>query len=66
MTLRLTTDEDESLTRLAKAYNTSKNHAAAAAIEFAAPRPSHPLFVEATTRRLLDRYAVLMERLAEA
>ena len=66
MTLRLSMDEDATLTRLAQSFRTSKNSAAAAAIEIAAPRPDHPEFVASSTRRLLDRYSVLMERLAEA
>ena len=66
MTLRLSMDEDATLTRLAQSFKTSKNSAAAAAIEIAAPRPDHPEFVASAARRLLDRYSVLMERLAEA
>jgi len=66
MTLRLTADEDATLARLAQAFRTSKNSAAAAAIEIAAPRPDHPEFVAAATGRLLDRYAGLLARLAEA
>ena len=66
MTLRVTPDEDETLGRLARSFHTSKNSAAAQAIEIAAPRPDHPEFVRATTSRLLDRYAVLLERLAQA
>jgi hypothetical protein len=66
MTLRLSTDEDAMLTRLAQQFRTSKNSAAAAAIEIAAPKPDHPEFVAAATRRLLGRYSVLMDRLAEA
>ena len=66
MTLRLTPDEDRVLAELAKALRTSKNGAAAKAIDLAAPRPSHPTFVAASTRRLLGEYADLMSRLAEA
>ena len=66
MTLRLTPDEDETLARLARSFRTSKNAAAAQAIEIAAPKPDHPDFVGAATRRLLARYAGLLERLAEA
>lgn len=66
MTLRLSAEEDQTLTRLAREFRTSKNSAAAAAIDLAAPRPSHPEFVAITTRRLLDRYAELMTRLQEA
>lgn len=66
MTLRLTADEDETLTRLAKAFRTSKNSAAAAAIDLAAPKADHPEFVHASTKRLLQHYAGLMSRLAEA
>ncbi len=66
MTLRLTADEDRTLAELAKAFRTSKNGAAARAIDLAAPRASHPDFVAASTRRLLDRYAGVMSRLSEA
>jgi predicted transcriptional regulator len=66
MTLRLTADEDRTLAELARAFRTSKNGAAARAIDLAAPRPSHPDFVAASTRRLLHRYAGVMSRLAEA
>lgn len=66
MTLRLTADEDRTLEQLARSFNSSKNSAAAAAIDLAAPRASHPAFVADRTARLLDRYAGLMARLAEA
>jgi hypothetical protein len=66
MTLRLTANEDETLARLAKSFGTSKNSAAAVAIDLAAPREDHPEFVRATTERLLSRYAGLMARLADA
>ena len=64
MTLRLSPSEDETLTRLAREFRTSKNHAAAAAIELAAPKEDHPAFVKASVNRLLARYDTLMERLA--
>ncbi|HEY8317308.1 MAG TPA: hypothetical protein VIG76_00600, partial [Amnibacterium sp.] len=66
MTLRLSADEDATLTRLAQQFKMSKNTAAAVAIDLAAPKPDHPEFVAAATRRLLDRYAGLIARLAEA
>ena len=66
MTLRLSPAEDETLGRLARSFNTSKNLAAAAAIDLAAPRTSHPEMVEAATSRLLARYSDLMARLALA
>lgn len=66
MTLRLSPTEDENLARLAKAFRTSKNSAAAAAIDLAAPRPDHPDFVRTRTERLLGRYSALMRRLADA
>ena len=65
MTLRLSADGDETLERLARAFRTSKNTAAAAAIELAAPRESHPELVAEATRRLMTQYAPLMARLAE-
>ena len=66
MTLRLSADEDATLTRLAQSFKTSKNSAAAVAIDLASPKPDHPEFVAAATARLLDRYAGLLARLAEA
>jgi hypothetical protein len=66
MTLRLSADEDETLARLARTFRTSKNSAAALAIDIAAPKADHPEFVRATTERLLSRYAGLMARLADA
>lgn len=66
MTLRLTAGEHRTLAELARAFRTSKNLAAARAIDLAAPRPSHPEFVAASTGRLLDRYAGVLSRLAEA
>lgn len=66
MTLRLSPSEDETLARLAKTFRTSKNLAAATAIDLAAPKADHTEFVHDTTARLLKRYASLMERLAEA
>ena len=66
MTLRLTPAEDETLARLARSFNTSKNHAAAAAIDLAAPKPDHQIFVSRSTERLLRRYSALMARLAQA
>jgi hypothetical protein len=66
MTLRLTADEDETLTRLARSLRLSKNHAAATAIDLVAPGRDHPDFVAATTDRLLARYAALFDRLSAA
>lgn len=66
MTLRLSPAEDETLARLARRFRMSKNAAAAQAIETAAPRSDHTAFVEAATARLLDRYAELFGRLADA
>jgi predicted transcriptional regulator len=66
MTLRLTDERDRMLESLAEQLHMSKNLAAAEAIEVAAPRPSHPDQVAASTDRLLLRYADLMARLANA
>jgi len=66
MTLRLTEERDRLLETLADSLHVSKNSAAAQAIEIAAPRPSHPDFVAASTARQLGRYADLMTRLAYA
>ena len=66
MTLRLSPTEDESLARLARTFRTSKNLAAAKAIDLAAPKPDHAEFVAAATRRLIVRYSAVLQRLAEA
>lgn len=65
MTLRLSPTEDESLTRLARSFRLSKNLAAAAAIDLAAPKPDHTDFVRESTERLLGRYDDLMRRLSQ-
>ena len=66
MTLRLTEEREQLLNTLAATLQLSKNSAAAAAIELAAPRPNHLDFVAASTARQLSRYADLMTRLASA
>lgn len=66
MTLRLSPSEDETLARLAKSFRTSKNLAAAAAIDLAAPKADHADFVRSSMERLLQRYSGLMTRLADA
>lgn len=66
MTLRLSPSEDQTLERLARAFRTSKNVAAAKAIDIATPRPNHTEFVRTTTARLLARYDTVMQRLSEA
>ncbi|MCU1569986.1 MAG: hypothetical protein JWR33_727 [Naasia sp.] len=66
MTLRLSEERERLLEDLAEKLQLSKNSAASAAIELAAPRPSHPEFVAASTARQLVRYADLMTRLANA
>lgn len=66
MTLRLSPTEDEALTRLARSFRTSKNLAAATAIDLLAPREDHADFVRTSTQGLLHRYDSLMQRLAEA
>ena len=66
MTLRLSADEDATLARLARAFQSSKNQAVATAIDLAAPKPDHPEFVRQATERLLSTYAGLFARLAEA
>lgn len=65
MTLRLSPTEDEALTRLARSFRTSKNLAAAKAIDVLAPRENHAEFVRSATERLMGRYDGLMRRLAE-
>ncbi|MGN6444435.1 hypothetical protein, partial [Amnibacterium sp.] len=66
MTLRLSPTEDETLARLARQFRMSKNQAAAQAIDLAAPKRDHAEFVQRTTSRLMAKYSVLLERLAEA
>lgn len=66
MTLRLSPTEDETLARLARQFRMSKNQAAAQAIDLAAPKRDHAEFVQRTTTRLMAKYSVLLERLAEA
>lgn len=66
MTLRLSEERERLLEELAATLHLSKNSAAAAAIELAAPRPNHPEFVTESTARQLSRYADLMTRLADA
>lgn len=66
MTLRLSPAEDETLVRLARQFQMSKNAAAAQAIDLVAPRRDHTELVERATTRLLERYSALFERLAEA
>ena len=66
MTLRLSPAEDETLARLARQFRMSKNAAAAQAIETVAPRADHPELVGRTTRRLLEQYSDLFDRLARA
>jgi predicted transcriptional regulator len=65
MTLRLTPTEDQTLARLARQFRTSKNAAAAQAIDLAAPRANHPDFVARVTARLLVEHRGLIERLSE-
>jgi predicted transcriptional regulator len=66
MTLRLSDEREQLLESLAADLHLSKNLAAAEAIGVAAPRPSHPEFVAASTARLLVRYSDLMARLSHA
>jgi predicted transcriptional regulator len=65
MTLRLSPTEDESLTRLARSFRTSKNLAAAKAIDIVAPKPDHTEFVRDATERLVARYSLVLARLAD-
>lgn len=65
MTLRLSPTEDETLRQLARQFRTSKNQAAAHAIDLAAPRRDHPEFVESSMRTLLARYDRVLNRLAD-
>lgn len=65
MTLRLSPSEDATLAKLARQFRTSKNAAAAQAIDLAVPRADHREFVGEATSRLMDRYRGLFDRLAE-
>ena len=66
MTLRLSPEEDEALTRLARQFRMSKNAAAAEAIDLVAPREDHTEFVRRSTARLLEQHRALLDRLAAA
>ncbi|THG30807.1 CopG family transcriptional regulator [Naasia lichenicola] len=66
LTLRLSAEGEETLNRMAASLHVSKNAAVAQAIDFAAPRPSHPDFIPEAAQRLLVRYADLMDRLSRA
>jgi hypothetical protein len=65
MTLRLTEEQDRLLERLAADRGLSKNHAAAVAIELAAPAADNTETVAAVITRLRMRDGSLLARLAE-
>jgi uncharacterized protein (DUF1778 family) len=65
MTLRLTEEQDEMLTRLADVQHISKQEAAVRAIEDQAARIAVAQDVEEWTDFALDRYRELLDRLAQ-
>jgi predicted transcriptional regulator len=66
LTLRLSAEGERTLGRMAETLHLSKNAAIAQAIEYAAPRPSHPDFIAESAARQLSRYSDLMDRLSRA
>jgi predicted transcriptional regulator len=63
-TLRLDDAHDAALERLAKRLGVSKGQAAGQAIMAADKNPSHPRLVRAATKRILERDAAILQRLA--
>lgn len=65
MTLRLTDEQDEILTKLAKAEGVSKNEAALRAILDRAQRTSRSEQIRRIAREIIDEDGPLLDRLAE-
>lgn len=65
MTLRLDEEQDRVLTALAKSQGISKQEATLRAIEEAAQRQLHESQVAASSSRMRERYADLIDRLGE-
>ncbi|MFC9764801.1 CopG family transcriptional regulator [Rhodococcus jostii] len=65
MTLRLTEEQERALTLLADAQGVSKQEATVRAIVEAAARHTHDERVRVLSRRGRDRYAALLDRLAQ-
>ncbi len=65
MTLRLTDEADEALTRLAEVQGISKNEAAVRAILDRANRDTRRAQIQSATDDIVKRYEPLLDRLAE-
>ena len=65
MTLRLTDEADEALTRLAEAQGISKNEAAVRAILDRANRDTRRTQIQSATDDIVKRYEPLLDRLAK-
>ena len=65
MTLRLTDDQERMLSALAEAQGVSKQEATVRAIAEAADRRGHVTDVTALSRSGRERYAALLDRLAQ-
>ena len=65
MTLRLTDEADEALTRLATSQGISKNEAALRAILDRANRDTRREQIQSATDDIVKRYGPLLDRLAE-
>lgn len=65
MTLRLSPEQDEALEALASSERVSKHEAAVRAIAEAAARSGHEERVRALSREGRERYAGLLDRLAQ-
>ncbi len=65
MTLRLNDDQERMLTALAEAQGVSKQEATVRAIAEAADRRGHTADVAALSRLGSERYAALLDRLAQ-
>ena len=65
MTLRLTDEADEALTRLAEAQGISKNEAAVRAILDRANRDTRRAQIQSATDDIVKRYEPLLDRLAK-
>ena len=65
LNLRLTKEQDQLLSELARSQGMSKNEAAARAIEEAWVRRAHQGEVRELARAAAERYAALLDRLAQ-
>lgn len=65
LTLRLTEQQDQALTELARRQGVSKNEAAARAIEGALERTAHEEHVQTLAQAAIKRYGTVLDRLAQ-